>query len=72
MMTTRGKRIGYAKRVRARSPFGTRLWAWDCRPFGLGRVAAPALATRVEIARDTTLDLVSGEVRLATAAARAA
>lgn len=71
-MTNRGKRIGYAKRVRARSPFGARLWAWDLRPFGLGRVAAPAVATRVEIARDTTLDLVSGEIRLGSASARAA
>ena len=56
------KRVGYAKRIRVQMPLGTRHEAWDCRPFGLGRIIAPALPTRVEIAQGTYLDLASGEV----------
>ncbi|HZR81699.1 MAG TPA: hypothetical protein VFD92_11425 [Candidatus Binatia bacterium] len=66
------KRLGFAKRVRVRLPFGASRRAWDCRPFGAGRIVAPSLATAVEIAHATWLDLKSGEVRVADVAARAA
>jgi hypothetical protein len=56
------KRVGIAKRIRVQMPLGARHEAWDCRPFGLGRIIAPALPTRVEIAQGTWLDLASGEV----------
>jgi hypothetical protein len=66
------KTIGYAKRVRVRLPFGATRQAWDCRPFGGGRIVAPTLATAVEISRAMWLDLRSGEVRAAQTTARAA
>ena len=64
-MNELSRRIGFAKRVRVQTPFGAREKAWDLRPFGLGRVVAPELPTRVEIAQGTFLDLSSGEVRAA-------
>jgi hypothetical protein len=67
----RSKRLGYAKRVRVRLPFGTPRQAWDCRPFGGGRIVAPALPTEVEIARATFLNLRSGEIRTTRATAHA-
>jgi len=67
----RSRRLGFAKRVRVQMPLGGRCDAWDCRPFGLGRVVAPALRTRVEIAHNTYLDLSSGEVRSAEHSAAA-
>jgi hypothetical protein len=71
-MEARSRRIGYAKRIRVQLPLGVRHDAWDCRPFGLGRVVAPTLPTRVEIAQGTYLDLSSGEVRAAARSASAA
>ncbi len=64
-MNELSRRIGFAKRIRVQTPFGARERAWDLRPFGLGRVVAPELPTRVEIAQGTFLDLSSGEVRAA-------
>jgi len=64
-MNDLSKRIGFAKKIRVQMPFGAREEAWDLRPFSLGRVIAPALPTRVEIAQGTFLDLASGEVRAA-------
>ena len=61
-MEEHSRTVGYARRVRVQLPLGVRHQAWDLRPFGLGRVIAPALPTRVEIARGTYLDLSSGEV----------
>lgn len=58
----RSKRVGFARRIRVQMPLGARHAAWDCRPFGLGRIIAPSLPTRVEIAHGTWLDLASGEV----------
>ena len=66
-MEDHSRRIGFAKRVRVRLPFGISRQAWDCRPFGGGRIVAPALATEVEIAHSTWLNLRSGEVRAARA-----
>jgi hypothetical protein len=71
-MEGRSRRIGYAKRIRVQMPLGARREAWDCLPFGLGRVVAPTLPTRVEIAQGTYLDLSSGEVRSADRSASAA
>lgn len=71
-MEGRSRRIGYAKRIRVRLALGVQHEAWDCRPFGFGRVVAPALPTRVEIAQGTYLDLRSGELRAAGRSATAA
>ena len=68
-MREHSRRIGFAKRIRVQTALGARHEAWDCRPFGLGRVIAPAIPTRVEIAQGTYLDLSSGEVRAAERAA---
>jgi hypothetical protein len=62
VMEENSRRVGFAKRIRVQLSLGVRHQAWDCRPFGLGRVIAPELPTRVEIARGTYLDLSSGEV----------
>jgi len=71
-MRDHSRRVGFAQRIHVQMPLGERHEAWDCRPFGLGRVIAPALPTRVEIARGTYLDLSSGEVRAAERAVAAA
>ncbi|HZR81308.1 MAG TPA: hypothetical protein VFD92_09460 [Candidatus Binatia bacterium] len=59
----RTKSIGRAKRVVVTLPFGARRSAWDCRPFGFGRIIAPRLDTELKLAADTVLDLARGEVR---------
>ena len=71
-MAEHARRIGYAKRIRVQMPLGMRHEAWDLRPFGLGRVIAPELPTRVEIKQGTWLDLASGEVRAAARTVSAA
>jgi hypothetical protein len=71
-MEKHARTVGYAKRIRVTLPFGVRHEAWDCRPFGLGRVIAPAMQARVEIAQGTYLDLSSGEVLAARRSASAA
>ena len=71
-MEGRSRRIGFARRVRVRLPFGASRQAWDCRPFGGGRIVAPAVPTEIEIASSTWHNLRSGEVRCARSAARAA
>lgn len=62
-MNTEGKKIGKAQRVRVRSPFAPTRCAWDCRPFGFGRVVAPIMSTVVEIDNGIQLNLRSGELR---------
>ncbi len=57
------KTIGSAQRVRVAMPLGAQRDAWDCRPFGLGRVVAPQIATMIELAPGTYLDLRTGELR---------
>jgi hypothetical protein len=64
-MNELSRRVGFARRIRVQMPFGAREKAWDLRPFGLGRVIAPELPARVEIAQGTFLDLASGEIRAA-------
>jgi hypothetical protein len=61
-MEQHSRRVGFAKRIRVQMALGVRHEAWDCRPFGLGRVIAPELPARVEIGRGTYLDLESGEI----------
>jgi hypothetical protein len=57
------RRMGRARRVVVHLPFGARRRAWDCRPFGFGRVIAPKTDGEVAIAPDTVLDLSCGELR---------
>ncbi len=64
------KRLGFARRIRVRMPFSATRMAWDCRPFGLGRIVAPRLRTTVEIATGIHLDLTTGELRAETYGAR--
>jgi len=54
--------VGTAKRVRVRMPFRATRSAWDCRPFGFGRVVAPLVSGAVEIAPGVDLDLATGEL----------
>jgi len=64
--TSSFRSIGCARRIRVRTPMGKRS-AWDCRPFGLGRVIAPALPTAIELSPGTELHLMTGELRSRTA-----
>jgi hypothetical protein len=66
------KTIGKAKRVRVDMPLGERCSAWDCRPFGFGRLVTPRLPIQVELQPGTHLDLRSGELRMALGASIAA
>ena len=56
------RKIGSAKRIRVRLPLGEIRDAWDCRPFGLGRIVAPALPVKIELEPGTHLDLGTGEL----------
>jgi len=55
-------RVGTAKRVRVRMPLKATRSAWDCRPFGLGRIVAPIASGAIEIAPGMDLDLATGEI----------
>ena len=54
--------VGTAKRVRVRMPFKAMRSAWDCRPFGFGRIVAPIAPGIVEVAPGVDLDLTTGEL----------
>lgn len=58
--------LGYAKLSRVRLPGGAVRKAWDCRPFGLGRVIAPQLDTAIDLAEGVRLHLANGELRAQT------
>ena len=60
------KILGQAKRIRVRTNFGSYSEAWDCRPFGFGRIVAPRASGSVEIAPRVELDLATGELRAET------
>ncbi|MBI3782495.1 MAG: hypothetical protein HY270_03740 [Deltaproteobacteria bacterium] len=55
------RQLGFAKRIRVRVGLGTRA-AWDCRPFGFGRIVAPRMEAFVQIADGVHLHLASGEI----------
>jgi hypothetical protein len=55
--------FGQAKRIRVRLPFSDFSRAWDCRPFGFGRIVAPVASGCIEIAPRVELDLSTGEIR---------
>ena len=57
------KNLGTAKRIRVRIPLVGSRSAWDCRPFGFGRVIAPVVRGAIEIAPGVQLDLASGALR---------
>ena len=62
-MTIQTKHLGAAKRIRVRLPFSRTRSAWDCRPFGFGRIVAPVASGVIEIASGVHLDLATGELR---------
>jgi hypothetical protein len=62
-MQKRIKRLGNAKRIRVRTALGSSCSAWDCRPFGLGRVVAPVVDGEIEIAHGVHLNLSTGALR---------
>jgi len=66
MKTANRKRLGRAKRVRVKMDFAATHSAWDCRPFGLGRIVAPVMSAVIDIARGVQLNLRTGELRAAT------
>lgn len=55
--------LGYAERIRVRMPGSAIRHAWDCRPFGLGRVVAPCMSTTIDLAEGIRLNLANGELR---------
>jgi hypothetical protein len=57
------KTLGHARRIRVRTAFSGHCQAWDCRPFGFGRIVAPVATGSIEIAPHVELDLASGELR---------
>ena len=65
------KTIGAAKRISVDLGMGARQRAWDCRPFGFGRVIAPILPVQIELRPGTHLDLHTGELRAETSVAAA-
>lgn len=62
-MERQSRTIGTAKRIRARMPFSGARYAWDCRPFGFGRIIAPIATGEIEIARDVYMELATGTLR---------
>jgi hypothetical protein len=62
-MESHAKILGRAKRIRVRVSFSGFTKAWDCRPFGFGRIVAPVASGRIEIAPRVELDLGTGEIR---------
>ena len=59
----KGRCLGNAKRIRVRMPFGSTRAAWDCRPFGFGRIVAPVANGEIEIYSGVYLDLHTGVLR---------
>jgi hypothetical protein len=57
------KNLGRAKRIRVRLPFGSSRSAWDCRPFGFGRIVAPVIDGEIEVAGGVYLNLSTGALR---------
>ena len=55
--------LGTAKRIRVRTPAGVSHQAWDCRPFGFGRILAPIASGAIDIAPGVELNLATGELR---------
>ena len=56
--------LGNAKRIRVRTPLGISRAAWDCRPFGFGRVVAPIADGEIDIAAGVHLSLADGALRI--------
>jgi hypothetical protein len=54
--------IGSAKRINVELGMGAKYRAWDCRPFGFGRVVTPILPVQIELEPGTHLDLHTGEL----------
>lgn len=69
-MENRKRCFGIAKRVRVRMPLGSSRSAWDCRPFGFGRVVAPVAAGEIEIVTGVRLNLATGALRSEAGAER--
>ncbi len=67
-MHSQMKTLGRAKRIRVRTAFSGSFQAWDCRPFGFGRIVAPVATGTIEIAPRVELDLATGELRAEMAA----
>jgi hypothetical protein len=62
-MHSQVKTLGHAKRIRVRTAFSGCCRAWDCRPFGFGRIVAPVTRGSIEIAPRVELNLATGELR---------
>lgn len=56
--------LGTAKRVRVRMPLLTTRSAWDCRPYGFGRIVGPIASGAIEIAPGVDLNLATGDLLL--------
>jgi hypothetical protein len=69
-MCSQVKTLGRARRIRVRTAFSGHCQAWDCRPFGFGRIVAPVASGAIEIAPHVELDLATGELRAETSLER--
>lgn len=56
------KQIGNAKRIRVELPLGAKRTAWDCRPFGFGRIVTPRAPVTIELGSGIMLDAATGAV----------
>src|SRR5438445_11397740 len=54
--------VGTAKRIRVRLRFSAIRSAWDCRPFGFGRIVAPVASGVIELGPGVDLNLRTGEL----------
>ena len=54
--------IGSAKRVRVKLPLGQTCLAWDCRPFGLGRIVTRDVPVDIELDPGMHLNAHTGRV----------
>jgi hypothetical protein len=62
-MESRKRCLGHARRIRVRLPLYATRYAWDCRPFGFGRIIAPRVSGSIDLAPGVELDLANGELR---------
>jgi len=69
-MESRKRILGHATRIRVRMPFLATRYAWDCRPFGFGRVVAPRTQGAIDLAPGVELNLANGELRCEAHAVR--
>ena len=64
------KIIGNARRVRVEMPLGAKRTAWDCRPFGYGRIVTPRMDVQIDLGSGVRLDAATGALMASRRATR--